>query len=292
MQSAPVAVRIALKNILLATDFSDASKAAVPYAVALARWFESKITVAHVVAPEPYLAVPLEPVPLQADPQWNVAHRQLDSFLPQDLAKDIVHEEILRCGELWNVLSDIVRKRAIDLIVIGTHGRQGFRKVILGSAAEKIYRQAHCPVLTVGPVAESGASEWQLKRILFPTDFSDSSLSAFPYALSLAEENNANLTLLHMIPLIPWQYKEVLEESMRKRLAALAPADAWCEFDFIVGFDFPVDAILNIAREKHTDLIVMGISKPATAALSTHLPWSIASHIVSLAPCPVLTVRG
>jgi nucleotide-binding universal stress UspA family protein len=292
MQTARATARIALKSILLATDFSPASKAATPYAMAFARWFDAKITVAHVVPPEPHLAVPMEPVPLQADPLWNIAQRELSGFLPHESAKDMVHEEILRRGELWNVLSDIVRKRAIDLIVIGTHGRQGFRKVILGSAAEKIYRQASCPVLTVGPVAESIASQWRLKQILFPTDFSDCSLHALPYALSLAEENEATLTLLHMIPLIPWQYKEALEETMRKRLASLAPADASCRFEFVVGFDFPVETILDTAKAKQTNLIVMGVSKPAAGLLSSHLPWSVESHIVSSAPCPVFTVRG
>lgn len=292
MQSVPVAARITLKNILLPTDFSHASKNAVPYAVAFARWFGAKLTLAHVVPTEPILGAPMEPVPLQVDPLWNIAHRELANFLPEDVRKDITHDTILRRGELWTAISDVVHKQSIDLIVVGTHGRQGFRKVILGSAAEKIYRRVSCPVLTVGPIADLGKSEWKLKRILFPTDFSDGSLHALPYALSLAEENEATLTLIHMIPLVPWQYKDALEETMKKRLEALAPAEAWCKFEFVVGFDFPVEAILDLARSKHADLIVMGVRKPAAAALSSHLPWSIGSHIVSSAPCPVLTVRG
>lgn len=79
---------------------------------------------------------------------------------------------------------------------------------------------------------------------------------------------------------------------MRKRLASLAPADASCRFEFVVGFDFPVETILDTAKAKQTNLIVMGVSKPAAGLLSSHLPWSVESHIVSSAPCPVFTVRG
>lgn len=293
METVPVAARISLNNILLTTDFSQVSQGALPYAAALARWYGAKIFVVHIVPLEPILSVPLDPIPLQLDEAWDAAQHRLADFLPAGSLADIAHEEILRRGELWTVLSDMIRQKQVDLLVMGTHGRQGLKKLMLGSDAEKIYRQATCPVLTVGPEAASAAGKtWAPKKILFPTDFSETSLHALPYALSLAEENDATLTLAHMVPLIPWQHKEAVEESTRKRLEALAPAVPWCRFEFVVDFDFPAEAILRVAQERGAELIVMGVRKPAAVGWSAHVPWSTASHVVSAAPCPVLTVRG
>ncbi len=293
MQTLAVPVRISLSNILLTTDFSKVSKSALPYATSLAQRHGAKLFLVHVVPPEPYLAMPMEPAPpLQADVLWNSARRDLAEFLPAGVATNLAHEEILRRGEIWTTLSDIIHQQAIDLVVIGTHGRQGFREVVMGSVAEKIYRQAICPVLTIGPeAAAAGETQWQPKRILFPTDFSETSLHALPYALSFAEEHEGTLTLLHMIPLTPWQYQEALEQSIRERLNQLVPAEVRCKLEFVVGFEFPADAVLRAAGNGQADLVVMGVNK-RSATVSAHLPWSTASHVVGQAPCPVLTVRG
>jgi len=293
MQALQVASRIAINNILLATDFSRTSKAALPYAAALAGWYGAKIFTVHVVPYEPYVVVPTEgPLPIDEDVVWNRAKQELEQFPPAGCFGGVQHEEILRRGELWAAISDVIRAKNIDLIVMGTHGRHGFKKLMLGSEAEKIYRQATCPVLTVGPhVAQPTQTAWQAKRILFATDFSDASLRALPFAMSLAEENQASLTLVQMIPLVPWQYKEAIEENTRKKLHDLIPAEAWCKPEFVVGFDFPPEGIVGVAREREVDLIVMGVRKAAAAAIKAHLPWSTASAVVSAAPCPVLTVR-
>jgi len=178
-------------------------------------------------------------------------------------------------------------------VVAGTHGRHGLKKLVLGSAAERIYRQAHCPVLTIGPEAvESGRASWELKQILFATDFSKASLHALPYALSLAEENQANLIFLNVVPLVPYQYKEAVEASTRKKLEGLMPAEPWCSSESLVSYDFPAQGILQVARERNADLIVLGVRKPGAATLTSHLPWSTASDVVNAAPCPVLTVRA
>ena len=102
----------------------------------------------------------------------------------------------------------MVGRHAIDLIVLGSHGKHGLKKLVLGSAAEQIFRHADCPVLTVGPkVVAPGPGEVAFKHILFATDFSAGSLRALPYALSLAEENQARLALLHVTPLVPEQHR-------------------------------------------------------------------------------------
>jgi nucleotide-binding universal stress UspA family protein len=294
MATAPsVTTRITLSNILFATDFSEVSRSALHYATDLARWYGAKIVVAHVVPPEPYLSVPLEPIPIDLDVLWNREKQDLVEFAAASSFGDVAHEEVLERGELWRVMADLIEKKKIDLVVAGTHGRHGLRKVVLGSAAEKIYRQAKCPVLTVGPeAAERNRTSWALKHILFATDFSETSLHALPYALSLAEENQAMLIFVHVAGLVPYQYKQEIEQSTQRRLSALMPPEPWCTPDFVVEFDFPAQGILKVAREREADLVVLGVSKRAAVGVSSHLPWSTASDVVSAAPCPVLTVRG
>jgi nucleotide-binding universal stress UspA family protein len=289
----PLTTGIAISNILLATDFSQVSRVALSYACSLARSYGSKIFVSHVVPPEPYLTVPMEPIPIDLDLFWNREKQNMAEFVATKALEEIPHQDILQRGELWEVISRIVQEQRIDLIVAGTHGRRGLKKVVLGSVAEKIYRQAKCPVLTIRPeFVLPSTKNWQLKSILFATDFSETSLHALPYALSLAAENQALLIFLNVAPLVPYQYKQSIVETTCKRLEALMPAEAGCKPDFVVCFDFPVQGILRIAREREADLIVLGVNRRAAVGLASHLPWSTASDVVSEAPCPVLTVRG
>jgi len=294
MEALQTLSRIALKNILFATDFSEPSKAALPYALALARLYGATVHVTHVVAPEPPLGVPMDVLPIAADPAWLDANKHMGEFLSSPWPTDISREISLQRGDLWGVISSIIRKNSIDLLVEGTHGRYGLQKLVLGSSAEVVYRQATCPVLTVGPnVPHSANKTWKPARILYATDLQPRSAHALPYALSLAEENQATLIFLHAEPLIPWQEQSVLEQEIRHKLEELMPEDAsaWCRAEFVVCFDYPVDGILSLADEQRVDLIVMGVKRSAGTAWSGHLPWSTASEIIGRANCPVLTVR-
>jgi nucleotide-binding universal stress UspA family protein len=295
MQSLQVSSRISLSNVLFTTDFSAVSRSALPYAVALARQYDAKLIVAHAVSPEPPTPVPMERLPLEADLVWQNDLEKINQFVEDDALKRTDCERLLERGDLWSVVSDVIERKAIDLVVVGTRGRRGFKRLVLGSDAEKIYRRARCPVLTIGPKANPlQGAEWKIKQILFPTDGSKDSLHALPYALSLAEENQAKLTLLRMIPLVPWQSQAVEEEAAQREMKALLPADAadWCDPEFVVRFEFPAEGVLTFAEIRKTDLIVMGVRHSTVAGAYSHLPWPIASEIVSLAPCPVLTVRG
>jgi nucleotide-binding universal stress UspA family protein len=287
--------RISVRNILVATDFSKPSKAALPYAIGLARQYGAKVFVAYALRPEPHLTVPLEPMPARDDLVWLDAKRNLAKFVPTDSSGNPPCEAILRRGRLWDVISNIIQVNKIDLVVSGTHGRQGLRKLVFGSDTEKIYRRATCPVLSVGPrvlpIKEPG---WKLNQILFPTDGSEGSLKALPYALSFAEENQADLILVQFIPLTPPGYRESFEASVGEKLRSLVPpeADAWCKLEFMVRFEFPAEGVLRLAAERQADLIVMGVRRSKEATTSAHLPWTIASQVVAQASCPVLTVRG
>ncbi len=288
-------LRLSLKNILFTTDFTAASDSALPYAMALAKWYGSKILVAHCVPPEPTLSMPMEPMPQTMDFNWQSAGRKMKEFTRTSPLADMRYETFLLQGELWHALSDLSRRQQVDLMVLGTHGREGIKKLVMGSSAELIFRRARCPVLTVGPKASNPSVKFEnWKHILFATDFSAGSLNALPYALSLAEENKASLTLLHLIPLIPMQEEKGVLEAARMRLELLVPIEAthWCTPQFLVEYGFPSDGILRVAEDQRADLLVMGVHPVRSPRASAHLPWATASEVVSHAHCPVLTVRG
>ncbi len=301
MKTLEAGKRIGLKNILFATDFSDYSNAALPYALAIARQYGAKLFGAHVVPSEDYLFTAPEswPAHIQREEQLQ---QEVTAHLEEQL-QGVPHEVLFGIGDVWKVLSRLIGERDVDLIVVGTHGRTAVHKLLMGSVAEKIFRQATCPVLTVGPnVPRVKNGESHFRQILFATDFGKESLAGLPYAISLAEENQSQLALLHVVG----QRSEGidLEEvtaSLVRRLRELAPteAESWCDVEFLVEFAHvgqfasPAEQILEIARERGTDLIVLGV-RPAHGAVNavSHLAHTTAQHIVAHAVCPLLTIRG
>ena len=287
--------RLALTNLLFTTDFSETSERALSFALAIANWYEASLCIAHAVPPEPHYPVPIDPVPVDIDPLWQEAQGNMAMFESTHSLRGIKHETVVEQGRPWDVVARLLRTRNTDLLVLGTHGRMGLKKIVLGSSAETIFRQAACPVLTVGPhVVPIDSETWRLKTILFATDFAESSLAALPLALSLAEENQATLLIFHVTPMVPLDSQDDLQESTLARMKALLPPDAedWCKPECMVRFEFPADGILHLAAERSADLIVMGVRKRVAPAAAAHLPWATATDVVSRAPCPVLTVRA
>jgi nucleotide-binding universal stress UspA family protein len=288
--------RVSLRNILFATDFSPVSEAALQFAEAVVRRFQSKIFAVHAIEPDEYTYVPGGAGNVPFKMVENLAKEKLDQ-LDQRL-KALPHEMILRRGEIADVLFDEIKKHQADLLVMGTHGRSGLDRYMLGSVAEEVFRQTPCPVLTVGPkVMADAPHEISFKHVLFATDFSPESLAAAPYAIAMAQEFQAYLTLLHCVktPLEPLETPQVITAAGEKHLRSLLPegTDLWCKPDFLVRFGDPSQKILNAARELRSDLIVLGVrgSKGAQVA-ATHFAHAVAHDVVCKAPCPVLTVRG
>jgi nucleotide-binding universal stress UspA family protein len=287
--------RIQFSNILFPTDFSVFSEAALPYAEALARRYDATLYPAHVVPPEPYHGLPMEPFPVTLDYAWRTAEASLADLAALEQLKDVHHQVLLKQGPFWDVISSMTEKYGVDLIVLGTHGRTGLSRLAMGSVAEEIYRHASCPVLCVGPkVAHESQKSPEFHRILFPTDFSEASQAALPYALTLAEESQARLVLLHLIPLVPLASQESVRMEAVEKLKALIRADAvaWCTPEFEVRFEFPAEGILAAARRHNSDVIVMGVHHSGHSRAVSHLPWAIPTEVVAQAKCPVLTVRG
>jgi len=281
----------AVKNILFSTDFSPCAQAALPFARAIAERFGSTVHMVHVLAPEPMIELPLDRFP-DLDADKDVAQTTMKTLLACKPFGPVAYTATVERGPLWDVLTAFIVEKNIDLIVLGTHGRRGLRKLVLGSVAEQVFRLAPCPVLTVGPEAmQEGAADASFKTVLFATDFYSGSQHALAYAVSMTRAHHSHLILLHAV-----SDSMELPDLARagQRVADLISAGAMHEFkpEIIAEAGPAAETILRIAKSKEADLIVMGAHHAGAPSLAAHLPWSTASKVVSEAHCPTLTVRG
>jgi nucleotide-binding universal stress UspA family protein len=293
---------ITVQRILCPIDLSDASRQALDYAVELARWYESTITILHVDDSRGLRGPAADRGDTTLRP--TVAD-EVDAFCrPWTAAVERV-EVLLSAGHVVSEIAAISDRLPADLLVLGTHGRGGFERLWLGSVSEKVLRKVRCPVLTVPPHARASGEEIAFKSILCPIDFSDSSLRALEYAFAIAEETLACLVLLHVVePLaemgfkdesaafaVP-EYERHLTDDAARRLAALIPAEArsWCQPETRVVSGKPHREILSDAASNGAQLIVMGVH--GRGVLDLTLFGSTTHHVVRGASCPVLTLRS
>lgn len=294
MKAAEARERIALKNILFATDFSTAADAAAPIAIQIAQRYGARVIGLHVNTFEIYTAAAPEAWASMAEASER--EKKEDAQRLNEQLKKVEHEVVIGEGNIWEVISSQIKEKEIDLIVLGTRGRTGFGKTVLGSVAEEILRKAPCPVLTVGPRINLWSEEYaKMHEILYATDLATDSPAAAPYAISLAQENQAHLVLLHVMEspkageLV--DTPEVVDLKERKLEQLVSPqAGLWCDPTVIVERGHAAEKILDVAKRRHTALIVLG-AKPASW-LATHFNAGIVHKIVAEATCPVLTVRG
>ena len=297
MTTAQANKRITLKNILFLTDFSEPSGSALPFASAIGRTYGSVVHALHVLQLSAYTHMTPEVDTTLLNDEEDRAKAEMQQIEAQ--LTGLPGETLIERGSaIWPVLSKVLKEREIDLIVLGTHGRTGVQKVLLGSSAEEVFRRAPVPVLTIGPAVRSGAHQrGRFHCVLFATDFNAISTVAGAYAVSLAQENQARLILLHILPK-PGQNKTSNELSVAEAMHQLhqrVPPDAglWCRPEAMVQHGDPVEQILVTANQCAADLIVLGVRRlDALTGVATHLDGYIAYDVVAHAPCPVLTIRG
>jgi nucleotide-binding universal stress UspA family protein len=293
---------IEIPRILCAIDFSDSSRHALAHAAALARWYEAQLTVLHVSEVFPVPAVlPGNPSPVIGP---YVSRDAIVSALEQFTAplKDsgVPFVMDIEEGTAAHTIVEAATEREAGLLVMGSHGRGGFEHFMLGSVTEKVLRKAPCPLLVVPPASESPAPTVHFERILCPVDFGPSAMRALQYALSLAQEADATLTLLHIVEPIPGEtagtpavveYLRQREEKVREDLRAAIPAEArdWCHPVEVIGSGKAYKEILRVAHETATNLIVMGVA--GRGVLDRMFFGSTTNHVVRRAECPVLTLR-
>jgi nucleotide-binding universal stress UspA family protein len=294
-----------IEKILCPTDFSVFSSRSLRHAVSLARQFGAGLKVAHVIpGMSPHAAPGLHPTFITTDPRTReLAETELKSFVAPAVEARIPVETEVREGDAWRAILAMAQELPADLVVMGTHGRGGFERLVLGSVAEKLLHRLPCPILTV--CHEEGKT-WEapglVQRILCATDLSTSSANTVAAALSLAAKNQARATLLHVIEELPLMgetaffaegaaYRKQLERKAAQDLheaAQKAEAQFGVEVDEWVGSGPAHKEILRMATEERADLIVLG---PGHGALDHFLFGSHAQQVVRQATCPVLIVR-
>lgn len=299
MRAIEAGVRLTLKNTLLLTDFSEPSELAVPFATAIAREYESKLYAMHVLTSLPLGCATPESAAAALEGLEEGAQAGMQRLDAQLIG--VPHETMLVRGEsVWPSVEQALDECEIDLVILGTHGRTGAMKLLLGSVAEEIFRLARVPVLTIGPSVKKGLHcGGQFRRVLYATDFTREAKAAASYAISMAQEYQGRLILLHVMrDPDAKSNRRTSQDSVANvmhQLYELVPEEAelWCRPEATVRFGNSAERILEAAVELEADLIVLGV-RGASGHLNaaTHLDRTTAHKVVAHAPCPVLTVRG
>lgn len=296
-----------IERVLFPTDFSAFSAQALRHALALTRKFKARLKVIHVIpqimqaGESMYVTAPW----LLTPEARKEVEEQMRRFMSPAREAHLDYEVEVCEGDPWREILGAAEKMKADLVVMGTHGRGGLERLFLGSVAEKLIRRLPCPVLTLSH--EEGRT-WEapglVTRILCATDFSDTSAEALAFALSLAEKNQAVITLLHVVDNLPdigdprypslpvlSQLREDYEKSALERLArTIEPfAGKTVKIEARVAVGRAYKEILRLAVEERADLIVIGAQ--GHGPVEHLISGSNAQHVIRQATCPVLTVR-
>jgi nucleotide-binding universal stress UspA family protein len=286
-----------ISRILCPVDLSDTSALALQHAALLAKWFNSAVTVLHIANPVVVPATDWSQPPAGMPPMLTgeEKHELLAEIDKLAASAGLPHVEVIvEHGRPAKQILERARIMPAELIVIGTHGVGGFEYLVLGSVAEKVLRQANCPVLTIPPRAHA-TSSLPFKQILCPVDFSESARAACDVALSLAD-GRAELTVLHALewpsdafePFTP-EYRREQEERAARELQEWIPKGMGHPPRIQLAPGKAYREILRVAAEAHADLIVMGVQ--GRNALDLMLFGSTTNQVVRRATCPVLTLR-
>jgi nucleotide-binding universal stress UspA family protein len=284
------------KNILLATDFSPASKKALEYAASLARRYGSALYLTHVITVDSYPLASPEYVVSSLQNMHDRARQGFRDLLRSGELIELPYKVLIQEGSFWPSIEEAIKAYEIDLLVVGTHGAGAVEKALIGSGAEEIFRKAKVPVLTVGPsITKEPLYEIEFKNILFATDFGRSAEREAESAVSLARKHCSRLRLVHVLSHPEAYGKDVLavkrETSMvQLRELVVGETDLHYKLDFEVAVGEPVKQILRIAEETKADLIIMGAK--GRSSLAGNVPRTKAYRVVCGARCPVLTVRS
>jgi nucleotide-binding universal stress UspA family protein len=286
-------VSVSLKNILFATDFSAASDRAASYARALALNFRSSVEIVHVYDPskvagyvEAVLGVPVKD-------RRQVVDQTLQQIRDEFAGASIdARTSLLESRNPQAALLQLAREHETDLIVAGTHSRWGLERMMIGSTAESLIRNAVCPVLTVGPHAKPAPERPLVFRtIVYATDFSVEAAKAAVYALSFAQDSGARLFFCHVAKAeVTAEERKSLDRRFKADLKRMIPESSyeWCTPETVIEFGDAAEGILDLAQRVHADLIVLG-ARNASFWL-THVEHGVTPGLLAEATCPVMTI--
>jgi nucleotide-binding universal stress UspA family protein len=285
-------VSVFVKNILFATDFSSASEKAAAYAKALALNFRSSVEIAHVFDPSvvtSYKAIWGKPV----KERQRISNQNLSKVQEDFAASGIETRTSLTEGRRPPAaLLNLAKQHDTDLIIAGTHSKWGLERLVLGSTAEDLIRNAACPVLTVGPHAKQPQDgPLVFRTIIYATDFSVEAAKAAVFALSFAQDSGAHLYFCYVSESEPLpEDRATLDAPLKAALNKIIPESVyeWCSPETIVRHGDAAEAILELAEKVNADLIVLG-ARNASFWL-THVEHGLTPDLLAEATCPVMTV--
>jgi nucleotide-binding universal stress UspA family protein len=293
---------LTLTHILCPTDFSEISTKAEAYATALASRYDAALHLLHVDPPTP-IAAPYGEIPVDIrlfEEQRAQAQTELAAARERARAAGVAADTSVRGGHPAREILTVADELHADLIVLGTHGRGGFEHLLLGSVAEKVMRKAPCPVMVVPPSTGAG-SDVRFSRILCPIDGSSSSADAVSYAVSLARETDGHLILLAVVEPVPVggefgaldadEYRHIGEAHAQKLVQDALAADVreWCQVEHVVAEGKASEGILATAKDRHADVIVMGVR--GRGAIDLMAFGSTTNDVIRRATCPVVAVH-
>jgi len=287
-------VSIAVEKILLATDFSLSSEKATAYAKGMAQRFSSTVEIAHVFDPS---VVTSDEEAAAGEPVTNRRRATFDRL--EEIQSEFRNSGIPAKTALpegyrpFAALLKIAKQHQVDLVIAGTESKLGVERLILGSTAEELIRNAQVPVLTVGPNARlPQEGPLAFKRIIYATDFSKESARAAVYALSFAQDSGAHLYFCYVLSFQPKKSTKTdyLDEAFQSALNRIVPQSSydWCNPECVVEHGDAAKAILELAERVHADLIVLGARK--ASFWLTHIAHGLTPDLLAQATCPVMTV--
>jgi nucleotide-binding universal stress UspA family protein len=282
-----------LKHILVATDFCSVSTTALRHALGIARLCHSRVSLLHVIDAFVYGITP-DGLAVAVDRAERDAEELTERLQSEGVLHGVTMDVTITVGSVWPTISNVIAEQSPGLLVLGTHGRSGLGKFVLGSVAESAFREAPCPVLTVGPkLAKSKTSGDSARHFLVPTDLSPESTNALRYGISLARAVGGDVLLLHVVKPRKGASGEAIDPvgHVKSRLDEFLNEhpDAATMVSSRMEFGHPARLIVNVAEQTRADLIVMGVR-----AWSTDGPpiWQTAYDVLIQARCPVLSMKA
>jgi len=298
-------MRVEIKNIFCATDLSDFSNHAVSWGVALAQEFGAKLYVCHVIDFPTSITYGDGPIFFldQQNQAIGNALKQLEQLVG---STRIRWEPMVTVGHAGDEISRLAKEQNADLAIAATHGRSGLKRLIVGSVTERLMHTLHCPLMIVrGPehdlniLSEKGL---KFRKILVGCDFSPDSYLAFQHGLSLAQEFQSELHLVHVME--PPVYTDLLKTSaeygeelqqelqirIRNKLKEMVPSEAfnWCKPQTALLDGQSHEELIRYAKTNKMDLIVLGVR--GLGLVERLFIGSTTDRVVRQTPCPVLSV--
>lgn len=297
-------MKVEFRRIVCATDLSELSNQAVRYGASLAERFEAELVLCHVID----LPVVSVHGAAYVYPQDYVEGLKEDALQKLDglmTGRSINWRSIVTAGSVASTLCRLAADEKADLVIAATHGRSGLKRWILGSVTERLIRTAPCPLMSIAPHPGRRQDELtdpvHFTNILVGCDFSVDSTAALENGLSLAQEYQARLHLVHVIE--PVAYREVLlspgimdevrvnlNTKLTQQLQSMVPEEAsnWCEIKTNCLAGKPYEELIKYAAIHAVDLIVLGIR--GRSLVDTMLLGATTDRVVRNSRCPVLAV--